>query len=129
MKAVSSMVAVILILMIAISLASSVYIFLSEMITTSTESGSEVTEHVSTSLLAEMKIESVTTAGNVTIKNTGKVSLTNFNVFVNNDLVTSSSITIIPGSSDAIDLGSPLNSGDTVKVTSAEGATAISTVP
>jgi len=129
MKAVSSLVSIILILMIGISLVSSMYIFFSEMITTSTEAGTETAEHISSSLMAEMRIESATTAGIVTVKNTGKVELSNFNVFVNGALEATSSITIMPGSSDSIDLGIPMASGDIVKVTSSEGATAISSVP
>ena len=75
MKAISSLVAVILILIIGVSLVSSMFIFFSDLITISTEAGTETSEHISSSLLAEMKIESFGTAGtgNVTVKNTGKV--------------------------------------------------------
>ena len=131
MKAISSIVTVILILLIGVSLVSSMFIFFSELIATSTEAGTETSEHISTSLLAEMKIESFDTAGTgtVTVKNTGKVNLTNFNVFVNGAFDVNDPITIVPGEISTINLVNGLNSGDTVKVTSAEGATAISTVP
>ncbi|MFH1473879.1 MAG: hypothetical protein ABIE55_03205 [Candidatus Aenigmatarchaeota archaeon] len=128
MKAISSLISVILILMIGISLVSSMYIFFTEVIATSTDAGTETAEHISSSLMAEMKIDSLTTAGIVTIKNTGKVQLTNFNVFVNGAMEATSSITIMPGDSDDIDVG-PLLTGDIVKVTSSEGAAAISSVP
>ena len=80
MKAVSSLVAVILILLIGMSLVSSLYIFFSGVIRKTTETGSDIADQVSSSLLAEMKIDSFDTAGtgSVDILNTGKVNLTNF---------------------------------------------------
>ena len=133
MRAVSSIVAVILILIIGVSLVSSVFIFSSDILSTLTETGTEKSKQVSSSLLAEMKIESIDPASDiVNVSNTGKVNLTSFNVFVNNVLdsaTVANPSTLMPGSVSWIVLSIDLNSGDIVKVTTAQGSTAIKSVP
>jgi hypothetical protein len=133
MKAVSSIIAVILILMVGASLASFTYIFFTGVMSETTEAGSETAERVSTSLLAEMKIESIDSASEIVdVSNTGKVNLTSFNVFVNGVLdsaAVANPSTLMPGAVSQIVLGIDLNSGDIVKVTTAQGATALKSVP
>jgi FlaG/FlaF family flagellin (archaellin) len=125
MQGVSTIIVTILLLMISVSLASFAYVFFTQMVTATTETGSEAVEQISTSLLAGMKIDSLT-SNTIYIRNTGKVNLTQFSVYVN-DVQASSSApsSISPGAVEPIALSSSLNSGDIVKVTSGQGAIAI----
>jgi hypothetical protein len=129
MRGVSSIVVVVLLLLLGITLTSSVFVFFGDVILDTKDSLEDTRDHVSTSLLAEMRLEPLSESNIVSVKNTGKVNISDFNVYVNGDFVITSVSTIIPGDVTDIDIGSSLISGDTVKVTSAEGATAFSTVP
>ena len=133
MKGVSAIIVTILLLMISVSLASFGYIFFTHTFTSITETGSEVVEQVSTSMLAGMKIDSLSESTNdVFVRNTGKTNLTQFSVYVNDIIDSSISVDIeplSPGQIATITLSSTLNPGDVVKVTPGEGAIAIKSVP
>jgi uncharacterized protein YpmB len=125
MQGISTIIVTILLLMISVSLASFGYIFFTQVMSSTTQAGTEAIEQVSTSLLAGMKIDSIST-NSVYVRNTGKVNLTQFAVFVNDALVSSSApSSVLPGDVATITLSSSLNSGDVVKVTSGQGAIAI----
>ena len=125
MKGVSSIISVVLVLLIGVTLVSSIYLFFTGALEESTESGSRVKESITSSLLAELKIEPFTSNDTVSVKNIGKVNVTNINVYVNGELDKIADVEIMPGSVENIVLDNSLSSGDTVEVTSAEGATAI----
>jgi archaellum component FlaF (FlaF/FlaG flagellin family) len=131
MKGVSTIIVAVLLLMVSVSLVSFGYVFLTEIMTTTTETGSQAAEKVTSSLLAEMKIESMDeSTDTIYVKNSGRVNLTQFNVYVNDALVSASPSpeTIAPGEITTISLTS-LEPGDVVKVTSSYGMVAIKTVP
>jgi archaellum component FlaG (FlaF/FlaG flagellin family) len=132
MKAVSTIIVAVVVLLIAVSLTTFGYAFLSEIMSTTTESGSQAAEKVTSSLLAEIKIESLDeTANTIYVKNSGRVNLSQFYVYVN-DALDSGAIpdtsVLVPGNVTAIFLTS-LDPGDVVKVTSSNNAVSIRTVP
>jgi FlaG/FlaF family flagellin (archaellin) len=126
MRGISSIIITILLLMISVSLASFGYIFFTQMLSVTTQTATEVSEHTSTSLLAEMKIDSIS-GNDIFVRNTGKVDLTQFEVYINDILVSSTPIppTLDPGEVATITLASAPNPGDVVKVTTAQGAIAL----
>jgi len=131
MKGISAIIVTILLLMISVSMASFGYIFFTQMMSETTQSGTEAVEQVSISLLAGMKIDSLST-NKVYIRNTGKVDLSQFAVFVNDNIdngAVANPATLVPGSITTITLSSNLNANDVVKVTSGQGAVAIKSVP
>jgi FlaG/FlaF family flagellin (archaellin) len=131
MKGVSIIIATILILMISVSLTAFAYMFMTQMMSATTETGLQTVEKATSSLLAEMKIESMDESNNkIYVKNSGRVNLTQFYVFINDALVSSSANpeTIAPGEITTISISS-LNPGDVVKVTSSHNAVAIKSIP
>jgi hypothetical protein len=131
MKGISAIIVTILLLMISVSMASFGYIFFTQMMSETTQSGTEAVEQVSISLLAGMKIDSVST-NKVYVRNTGKVDLSQFAVFVNDNIdngAVANPATLVPGSITTITLSSNLNANDVVKVTCGQGAVAIKSVP
>jgi len=132
MKGVSSIFVMILILVIALALFSMGYIFSTDVLSDILTSTEETLGIQTLRGLAEITIVSINlTANNISVQNSGKVNVSKFNVYVENKLTTSSSSknSIRPGEFVYINIGSPLNPGDLVKVTTAEGAYAIITVP
>lgn len=131
MKGVSAIIVTILLLTISVSLASSAYIFFGNAVSETTEIGDNVAEQTSTSLLSKIKIDSI--EGNiVSVKNTGKVNVTQFAVFINEVLdsgATPSTDPLAPGKAATITLSSSLNPGDVVKVTTGQGAISIKSMP
>ena len=69
MKGVSSIISVVLVLLIGVTLVSSIYLFFTGALEESTESGSRVKESITSSLLAELKIEPFTSNDTVSVKN------------------------------------------------------------
>lgn len=126
MRGISAIIVTILLLMISVSLASFGYIFLTQVMSETTQAGTEAVEQMSTSLLAGMKIDSMT-SNTIYIRNTGKVDLTNFAVYIDNALDSSISVDIdpLPPGGLATITSVSISSGNTVKVTSGEGAIAI----
>ena len=131
MKGVSAVIVMILILLISVALTGLGYLFFTEVLTSVTTAGEESISQSVTSMLSQMRIESVSAASNnIYIRNTGKVNLTDFTVYVNDGLVipTSAPSSLAPGSVGTIEMPS-LNRGEIVKVTAAQGATARESVP
>ena len=132
MKGVSSVIAIILILMISISLTTLSYIFLSGTVSTTTATSSQAAQRLTSSLLAEMKIESFDVINDVVyVKNSGRVNITEFHVYVNDILdngATPNPDTIGPGEVTSISLTS-LDPGDSVKVSSSNNLLVIRVVP
>ena len=136
MKGISAIIVTIMILMIAISLTGLGYItfttFFSK-ITTSTEGAISSTL---TTMLAQMKIESLTNSSGTTrayIRNTGKVDITNFTAYVNDAyvavIVKPTGDKIAPGTVDDVEIVSiDPNTGDLIKITTAQGAMAMQTL-
>jgi hypothetical protein len=136
MKGISAIIVAILLLMISISLAGFGYVFFTTMFTSITTESEEVMGTTVERMLAQMKIESIETANNkIHIRNTGKVDLTDFEVYLNNALVSST-----PPTGDEIKIGevgtitnvngaTGIAQDDTVKVTCAQGTIAVQTAP
>ena len=133
MKGISAIVVMILILLISVSLVGLGYIFFTEILTTVTTTGEESISQTVVSMLARMTIESVTAGnpGNIYVRNTGKVNLTNFAVYV--DDVRDPSATapglLMPGDVGTITTSGALTSNQVVKITTAEGLNVIESVP
>jgi len=139
MKGISAVIAVILILMISVSLTGLGYITFTTFFTQITNSSQGAISNTLSNMLAQMKIESITnTTGNtktmIYIRNTGKVDLTNFAVYDDDNSVTIDAGTpvggkIPPGEVGNINVTGTINSGSVIKVTSGQGAMAIQSKP
>ena len=130
MKGISSIIVAILLLMISISMVSFGYVFLSGTLSDTTESVEELGEQSSTTLLSKMRIDSVID-DEVYLRNTGKVNVSQFSVFVNDvpdNGAISNKFSIAPGDTATIKLSSDPNVGDVIKVTNAQGSFAIAYV-
>jgi archaellum component FlaG (FlaF/FlaG flagellin family) len=139
MRGISAIVVIVLILMITISLAGLGYVTFTTFFSQMTTSTSSAISSTLTTMLAQMKIESITKNGAnnivVYIRNTGKVDLTNFTAYVNESIATTApgmptGNKISPGGVDNVTITSfSYAQGNTVKVTTAQGAVAIQTEP
>lgn len=133
MKGVSAIVVIILILLITVSLAALAYTFFTGMITTATEETEEALEHTTSSMLGQVKIDSIKTGtagnANVSIRNIGGVDLDDCSVYVNDDIDNGATDpgTVSPGEINFIEPSVTINSGDKVKVTCNPGAIATRT--
>jgi hypothetical protein len=138
MKGISAIIVTIMILMIAISLTGLGYVtfttFFSK-ITTSTEGAISQTL---TTMLAQMKIESIVKSNVIIVyvRNTGKVDLTNFSAYINDayNQVQSGTPTggkIVPGNVSEVNITntSIVNTGDIIKLTTAQGTIAMQAAP
>jgi FlaG/FlaF family flagellin (archaellin) len=129
MKAVSAVIVIILMLMISVSLAGFAYMFLTTTATSTMESGTELIEQTTSSVLARMKIDSIAD-NKVYIRNIGKVDLTGFSVYVNDELANiSAPSSIAPGQVDSIRVYSLIKENDEIKITSERGTTMIERAP
>jgi Tfp pilus assembly protein PilV len=140
MKGVSSIFAIILILMLGVSITGLAYFAFSKLSNQMTTSTQGTISNTLVNMLAQMKI-SITndTVGGKTmvyITNTGKVDLTNFSAYVNEVIVSPADLQsvlgdkIIPGDIGNLNItNSMAPSGSTVKITTAQGAMAIQAVP
>ena len=139
MKAISTIIVMILILMISISLTSLAYVTFTTFFSKVTTSSEQAISQTISTMLAQMKIESITYSSQITkiyIRNIGKVDLTGFTAYVNDANVPSSYLQLPTGNKIAPGEIGNLNitndyapSGKTVKITTAQGATAIQVVP
>jgi len=119
MKGISTLIAVILILLITIALVALLYLWFTGIFTGITETGQEQFEESQLRLMSSMAIESVI-KNNIYVRNTGSVNITEIVVYVN-DLQTEADVpeVIEDGKVGIIDLTSPLLPGNhKVKVTS-----------
>ena len=129
MKALSAVIVVILMLMISISLAAFAYMFFMATASITMESGTEMVEQTTSSMLAKMKIDSISD-NKVYIRNIGNVDLTGFSVYVNNEKVNiSAPISIAPDQVDSITIYGFIKEDDSIKVTTARGVMAIEKAP
>jgi hypothetical protein len=139
MKGVSSIIVMVLILMISVALTSLGYITFSSLFSKITTSSEQSISQTLTTMLAQMRIESITYSNPTTsvyIRNIGKVDLTTFSAYVNGIIVPSANLQlpagnkISPGGVGTLGItGNLAPSGRTVKVTTAQGTVAIQVVP
>ena len=129
MKAVSGIIIIIIMLLMSVSLAGLAYMFITTTATSSMESGTEIIEHTTSSVLSRMKIDSI--ADNIIyIRNIGSVDLTNFSLFVNNRNVNFlAPDSIAPGEIGNITVYDIISKGDDIKVTSSRGTIALEKAP
>ena len=129
MKAVSGVIIIIIMLLISVSLAGLAYMFITATATETMQSGTEIIEHTTSSVLSRMKIDSI--ADNIIyIRNIGSVDLTNFSLFVNNRNVNFlAPDSIAPGEIGKIIVYDVISEGDDIKVTSARGTIALQKAP
>jgi len=139
MKGISTIIVMVLILMISVSLTSLGYMTFSSFFSKITTSSEQTISQTLTTMLAQMRIESMTYSNPTTsvyIRNIGKVDLTSFSAYVNNVIVPSANLQppagnrISPGGVGTLGItGNLAPSGGTVKVTTAQGTVAIQVVP
>lgn len=132
MKGVSAIIVVILLTLISVSLVSLAYSFFGRVITETTQTGSEAVDQASTSILSKIKIETISpVTGEVSVRNSGKVDVSQFAVFVNGALDNGATVppSISPGQLGTITLSSLPGSGVVIKVTTVQGAIAEKSVP
>jgi len=133
MKGISTIIVMILLLMISVALTGLGYIFFTRVFTTVTQTSEETISQTVASMLAQMRIESVTpgTPGHIYVRNTGKVNITDFSVYVNDVLESAINAPseIEPGKVGDIVITNGLSSGEIVKVTTAQGTVAVESVP
>ena len=138
MKGISAIIVTVMILMIALSLTGLGYVtfttFFSK-ITTSTEGAISQTL---TTMLAQMKIESIVKSNVIIVyvRNTGKVDLTNFSAYIDDAYTqiqfgTPSGGKIVPGNVTNINITntSRVDTGDIIKLTTAQGTMAMQAAP
>lgn len=122
MKAISAVIAVILILMITVALSAAAYLFFSKTMSAGTEAGTQQTETFLKKGQANFEIDELTIS-EIYVRNTGQIPLTKFKLYVDrNDvaftvdkdpLEVSQVATITPSA--------VLKVGNIIKVTTAEG--------
>lgn len=138
MKGVSEIIVVILILMIAISLSSFGYITFTSLFSSMKTSAENSMNNTVSSMLSQMSIESIVrgTGGadtKVYIRNIGKVTLSNFSAYDDDNYVklTDTTVTIPPGQVGSINISGSLNpavnAGSLIKVTTGQGTIAMQT--
>ena len=129
----------VLLLMISVSVTSLGYVAFTSFFSKVTSSSEQAISQTLTTMLAQMKIESMSYANPTTrvfIRNVGKVDVTNFTAYYNDNIVPSANLQLPPGNTIAPGAVGNLNitgnlapSGTTVKVTTAQSAIAIQVVP
>jgi len=138
MKGASAIVAIILILMIAVSITGLGYVTFSTFFTKITTSTDTAISNTLTTMLAQMKIESISKSNviRVYVRNTGKVDLTNFSAYINDAYMQVSLSTpvggkIEPGLVKEVNITntSAVNTGDVIKLTTGQGTIAMQSAP
>ncbi|MFH1229410.1 MAG: archaellin/type IV pilin N-terminal domain-containing protein [Candidatus Aenigmatarchaeota archaeon] len=137
MKGVSSIIAMILLLMITISLTGLAYVTFTSFFNTVKDSTETSMTQTMSNMLAQMKIESISKNGGDTviyIRNIGKVDISRFNAYVNGIMATTranmpTGNKIVPGSVDNVTITSAVASGATIKITTGQGTVAIQQAP
>lgn len=134
MKGISTIIVMVLLLLIGISLTSLGYVTFTSLFSQITQSTEGSISQTVTTMLAQMKIDSIKvnvppTADIVYIRNIGKVTLNNINLYVNDVRDTSTLATLAPGNVGQITAVINIQSGDVIKVTTAEGAIAMQSAP
>jgi len=108
MKAVSSIIVIILILLIVVALAAMLWLFMSTLFTTVSASSSQSFKNTANNLGGCLKIENFDpNSKNITVRNCGFSSASNFNIYSDSQLISTYSETINPGSIANINLNIP----------------------
>jgi hypothetical protein len=138
MKGISAIIVTVMILMIAISLTGLGYVTFTTFFSKITTSAEGAISQTLTTMLAQMKIESIVKSNviRVYVRNTGKVDLTNFSAYINDayNQVQSGTPTggkIVPGNVSEVNITntSIVNTGDIIKLTTAQGIIAMQAAP
>jgi len=125
MKGISDVIAVTMILMITIALASLGYIWFTGIFSSVSNISEQSVNQTTTSLLSQFKIEGASN-GDIYVRNTGSADLSNLAVYVNDMLVnyTTSSLVIKPGEVGKLSIANYIGkSSNNIKLTSAQGIT------
>jgi len=136
MKGISAIIVTVMILMIALSITGLGYVTFNTFFSQITRSTDTAISSTLTSMLAQMKIESINQVSGVTriyIRNTGKVDLTNFSAYDDETLATIQLTTplggkIEPGAVKEVNITSAVASGSLIKLTTAQGTVAMQTI-
>ena len=137
MKGVSALVVLIMILMIGISITGLGYVTFTSFFTKLTTTTEGTISTTLNTMLAQMKIESITnnSANTITmiyIRNTGKVDITNFSAY-DDEIPTSINKPpgdkIVPGDVGNLNMTTTVAPGSIIKITTAQGAIAIISKP
>lgn len=83
MKAISAVIAVVLILMITVALGAAAYVFFSGTFKQTTEAGTNLTESFIKKGQTGLEIDAITST-EIYIRNTGQITLTGFKLYINN---------------------------------------------
>jgi len=125
MKGISAILAILLIVMITISIAGLTWVFLFRITTTTTNIAETRVKNVSSSFLARMKIESMST-NNIYVRNMGQSDMSGITVMVN-DVISNFNITpsvIKSGGTGVIRILDIIKEDDDIRVFNAQGASA-----
>ena len=122
MRGISAIIVIILILMIVVAIAALSYTFFTGIVTSTTETGTEVIERTATGMLANMKIESISIS-DVYVRNIGQSDLTGFAVYLNDEPANFniSSDVVKPGDTGTVTIYDFIKEGDDIRITTAEG--------
>ena len=121
MKAISAIIVIILVLMIVVALAALSYAFFSGILTSTTETTEESIERATTTMLAQMKIESAS-GNNIYVRNTGQTDVSDFSVYINDKPADFNfPDTVEPGETATITITDFIKEGDDIKVVTARG--------
>jgi len=123
MKAVSTVIVIILILMISVALSALSYMFFSKIYTSVTTTASSAVSQAVTSTTALMKIESIS-INTAYIRNIGQADLSNFSVYVGDKLASNFTVTpsvVKKGEVGTIKIYDFIKEDDDIKITTAQG--------
>ena len=129
MHGISSLIVTILIMLIVISIVGISYIFFQDIFTTTTTTGEQVINRTTGGLGTQAIIESV--SGNqIYLRNIGQTALSNLVVYVNDEIVDAVSPSVIEsGDIGTITIIDFVNTGDEIKITTAQGIVSSKTAP
>jgi hypothetical protein len=139
MKGISAIIVTVMILMIALSLTGLGYVTFNTFFSKITQSTDTAISNTLTSMLAQMKIESMIRGVGVGvdtiiyIRNTGKVDLTNFSAYDDDAYVSIRGTTpaggkIEPGAVKNINITDAVATNSLIKITTAQGTVAMQTI-
>jgi len=123
MKAVSTVIVIILILMITVALSVLSYMFFSKIYTSVTTTGSTAVSETSSAMTALMKIESMS-INTIYVRNIGQLDLSNFSVYVADKLANNFTVTppvVKQGETGTVRIYDFIKENDEIKVTTAQG--------
>ena len=137
MKGISAIIVTVMILMIALSLTGLGYVTFNTFFSKITQSTDTAISNTLTSMLAQMKIESMIRGVGmdtiIYIRNTGKVDLTNFSAYDDDAYVNIRGTTpaggkIEPGAVKNVNITNVVDANSLIKITTAQGTVAMQTI-